>query len=239
MINPISITDERVGQATEIEQTVPIRIIARQSRDFQAEHDAHLAEADLGGHAREAGSLGKAGAGNTEVLIDDLHLIASPTEPRGAFGQLVLTGSGLAIMLDLRRTGLTHVDDCASAEVLSSDLAQFVHRCDLLEERLLGRLVGRVAARDVCAALYRGPPIRVWPRAEVVGRESLAAAWLSSDSGGRTVCAASNCRSKASTIVRACSSSALEARNAARAHCGLARGKCCAIDRSVHAAGTR
>src|SRR6185312_11278504 len=83
------------------------------------------------------------------------------------------------------------------------------------------------AARDVRAALYREPPIQVRPRAEVVGRESLAAAWLSSDCGGRTVCAASNCRSKASTIVRACSSSAWEARNAARAHCGLARGKCC------------
>jgi len=31
MINSIAIADERMGQATEIEQTVPVGIIARQS----------------------------------------------------------------------------------------------------------------------------------------------------------------------------------------------------------------
>ncbi|MCP3468589.1 hypothetical protein [Bradyrhizobium sp. CCGUVB23] len=38
--------------------------------------EAEMPEADFG----------MAGTGSTEVLIDDLHLIASPTKPRGAFG---------------------------------------------------------------------------------------------------------------------------------------------------------
>jgi len=42
--HPISIADEPVGQITQIEQTVPLSIIAFQPCDFHVEQDAHSAE---------------------------------------------------------------------------------------------------------------------------------------------------------------------------------------------------
>ena len=102
---------------------------------------------------------------------------------------------------------------------------------------MLERLVGRVAARYGCAALYRVPPIRARLRPDAAGRESSAAVWLSSAAGGSGVFAAFNCRSKASMIARACSRSTREARYAARSRCGLAVEAGSARDRSVHAAG--
>ena len=57
MINPVGIADEGVGDATQVEQAIPVGIVARQARDLQSQYDADLPESDLGGHAREAGTL--------------------------------------------------------------------------------------------------------------------------------------------------------------------------------------
>ena len=58
MIDAVAIADQRVGHAAEIEQAIPVGIIARQAGDFQSEHDAHVPERDFGGHVSEAGALG-------------------------------------------------------------------------------------------------------------------------------------------------------------------------------------
>lgn len=59
MINPVGIADEGVGCAAQIEQAIPVGVVARQARDFQSQHDADLTERHFSGHAREARTLGE------------------------------------------------------------------------------------------------------------------------------------------------------------------------------------
>ena len=45
MIDAVGIADQGVGEAAEIEQAIPIGVVAREARDFEAEHDADVASA--------------------------------------------------------------------------------------------------------------------------------------------------------------------------------------------------
>ena len=47
MIETIAISDQSVGDAAEIEEAIPVSIVARQARDFEAEHDADMSRAQL------------------------------------------------------------------------------------------------------------------------------------------------------------------------------------------------
>jgi hypothetical protein len=64
------IADKRVGETAEIEQAVPIGIVARGSAHFEAEHDVDMSEHDFCGETGEAAALNDAGAGQAEVFID-------------------------------------------------------------------------------------------------------------------------------------------------------------------------
>src|SRR5258706_16384439 len=83
MVYPVGIADERVRQSAQIQQAVPISIVARQPGDFQTQHDTDLPEGHLGGHFGETGPLSEAGTGNTEVFIDYPDLVAPPTQCHG------------------------------------------------------------------------------------------------------------------------------------------------------------
>ncbi len=63
MIDAVGIADERVGETAQIEQAVPIGIVAREAGHFEAEHDANMSERDFCGETGEAAALDDAGAG--------------------------------------------------------------------------------------------------------------------------------------------------------------------------------
>src|SRR5450759_1960936 len=69
VIKSIAIADQRVSQAAEIEQPIPIGIIAGEAGDFEPQDNTNSSESDFGGEASEAGALGDTGAGKTEVFI--------------------------------------------------------------------------------------------------------------------------------------------------------------------------
>ena len=110
MIDAVVVADERVGDAAQFQQAIPIRIVPRQARDFQSEDDAHVSQGHFAGEASEAGALVGAGAGQPEIFIDDDHLLLGPAQLAGSIGQGVLAGGGFAIMLDLARRGLANVN---------------------------------------------------------------------------------------------------------------------------------
>ena len=72
MIDPVGIADERVGGPAQIEQAVPVGVVAGQARDFQSQHDPDLTERHFGGHARKAGTLDKPRTGDAEIFVEDL-----------------------------------------------------------------------------------------------------------------------------------------------------------------------
>lgn len=59
-----AISDQSVGDAAEIEEAIPVGVVARHAGDFQGEHDADVAEGHFRGQACEAGALGESGAGH-------------------------------------------------------------------------------------------------------------------------------------------------------------------------------
>ena len=68
-------------------------------------------------HARETGALVHAGAGESEVVINNDDLIFRPAELTGFFSQCVLARRRLAVMFHLGRGGLAHIDECGTRRV--------------------------------------------------------------------------------------------------------------------------
>ena len=60
VVDPIGIADQSVGQAAQIEQAVPVGVVAGQTRDLQAEHDADMAQCDLRGEPGKAAAFDNA-----------------------------------------------------------------------------------------------------------------------------------------------------------------------------------
>jgi hypothetical protein len=128
MIDAICIADQRVGEAAEVDEAVPIGVVARQARDLESEHEADVGECDFGGEAGEARSRNKAGTGEPEILIDDDDAIIGPAKFTGFGGKRILSIGRLAIVLDLGGARLAQVDDGLAGQMAGRDLGAFIHR---------------------------------------------------------------------------------------------------------------
>ena len=106
MIDAVGIADQRVGEAGEIDEAMPIGIVARKARHFEAEHEPDVGERHLGGETRKAGSCNRAGAGKAEVLVDDENAIVGPAELARFAGKRILPLRRFAIVLDLARRSI-------------------------------------------------------------------------------------------------------------------------------------
>ena len=54
VIEAVRVADERVGQPAEIEEPIPVGVVASETADLETEHDADVAERDLGGEVGKA-----------------------------------------------------------------------------------------------------------------------------------------------------------------------------------------
>jgi hypothetical protein len=109
MIDAVVIANQRVGDTAQLQQAIPIGIVARQSGDFQTEDDAHVSQGNLTGQANKPGPFIGGGTGEPEVFIDDDHLLPGPAQFASLVGQGVLTSGGFAVMLHLRWLGLAKI----------------------------------------------------------------------------------------------------------------------------------
>ena len=121
MIESVDIADESVGDAAQVQQPVPLGVVARHSRCFAAEEDAHLAHRDFIGHLGEAMAKDHARGGVRQILIDNFDLGFRPAQLDGPLVQLVLEVSGLAVHQHLRGRGLAdvHVSRASQMGVLN------------------------------------------------------------------------------------------------------------------------
>jgi hypothetical protein len=63
VIEAVLVADQRVGQRADLQQPVPVGVVARQPGDLQAEHDPRVAQADRGHQVLEALAVGRRRAG--------------------------------------------------------------------------------------------------------------------------------------------------------------------------------
>ena len=127
MIESIEIANERVRDATQFQEAIPLRVVAGDAGSFPAENDADLAQANFLGHLRKAGAEHYARAGVSQVFVHHFDLRAGPTQLDGALAQLVLTFGGLAIHEHLRGRGLANVNISRAAQVRFLDFEIIAH----------------------------------------------------------------------------------------------------------------
>src|SRR5262249_8722607 len=122
VIGSILVDDQRVGQSTDLNETIPVAARAGQARGFQAEYGSGPAQADLGDEVLEAITTGRRGPGAPLILVDDLNAIGGPSQIASAPGEIVLPGGAAGVFADLQGSGLADVDQGESVEVVRSDL---------------------------------------------------------------------------------------------------------------------
>ena len=122
VIEAVLVEDQRVGERADLQQSMPVGVVARQPRDLQAEHDPGLAQADVGDEPLEPFAVGGARAGLALVGVDHDDLLDRPAERDRALTQRVLALRALGVGLHLAQRGLAHVQIRGPREMLGGDL---------------------------------------------------------------------------------------------------------------------
>src|SRR2546425_219935 len=128
MINAVGIADQRVGKSGQINQAIPFGVIARESRDFETEHQTDARERDVGGEAGKTRTRHRARTGETKILVDNDDAVIGPAEVAGFADKRILPLCRFAVVLDLCGAGLAQVDDRRSREMTWRNLDALIHR---------------------------------------------------------------------------------------------------------------
>ena len=120
VVDPVLVEDQRVGQGADLQQPVPVGRIAGQPRHLQTEHDASMAEPNLGDQLLEAFAIARRGARQSQVGVDDALL--RPAQSQGALAQGILALGTLAVFEDLSHRRLSHIQVGIAPQVTGGDL---------------------------------------------------------------------------------------------------------------------
>ena len=121
VVDAVLVEDQGVGEGAQLEQPVPVGVVAGEPGDFETEDDAGGAHADFGDEAAEALPVG-GGAGPAEVGVDDDDLAGRPAEGERPLAERVLAAGALLVLDHLAEGGLAHIQERGAAPVVGGDL---------------------------------------------------------------------------------------------------------------------
>jgi hypothetical protein len=127
MVKPVEVANERIGDGTQLQEAIPLGIVAGQPGSFQAEDQADLAQGDLLGHLRKAVAGHDPRTGMSQVFVDHLDLLLGPAQLSRALRQLVLALGRLAVDEHLRGRGLADVNVSPTAPMRVLDFEIIAH----------------------------------------------------------------------------------------------------------------
>src|SRR5215217_7284485 len=110
IVEAFAIGNEHPKQGAQLEQLMPVAVVACEPGGVEADDQARVAEPDLGDELLETSSFGAPRTGLAEILVDDVDPLARPAEPDGAVDQAVLKLGALVMVPDLVDGGLAHID---------------------------------------------------------------------------------------------------------------------------------
>ena len=128
VIDAVPVRDQGVGECTEIEELIPVRVVAGETGNLDAEDDADLSETDLRDEVLEALPCTRLRAGTPEVLVDYDDLARRPAEALGLRRELVLALEALGVLAHLGERGLADIDVRVPLEMGGGDLARELAR---------------------------------------------------------------------------------------------------------------
>ena len=123
VIQPVLVQDQGVVVRADLQQPLPVGVVARQPGAFQAEHDPGPAEGDLGDQVLEPFPVGGRGPGMPLVDVDHVDPVGAPAQRDGPAAQVVLAGGRLGVVGDLVEGGLADVEVGVAAEPRRGHLA--------------------------------------------------------------------------------------------------------------------
>jgi hypothetical protein len=101
VVEAVLIADQGAGQAAQLQELVPVGVVAGQPGALQAEHDPGPAQRHLGDQLLEALPVGVRRAGVALVDVDDGELVRRPAQRDRLAAQVVLADGGLGVVDDL------------------------------------------------------------------------------------------------------------------------------------------
>jgi hypothetical protein len=101
MVQAVLITNQRVGDAAQIQESIPIRIVARYPGDLNGQNQSNLAKGNFRGHCRESTALDYTGSGLSKIFIYDLYMLLGPTQTNCPVNQLILSIGRLTVAFNL------------------------------------------------------------------------------------------------------------------------------------------
>ena len=109
VIDAVGVGDQGVGDRAQIQQLIPVGVVAGQPRHLDAQHDPDLAQPDVGDQLLEPDPPLGLRPGAAQVSVDHHHLVGRPAQRNRTFPQFVLAGKGFGVLDHLRRGGLAHI----------------------------------------------------------------------------------------------------------------------------------
>ena len=127
IVEAVLVQNQSVRQRANLQQTMPVRAVARQARDLQAHHDPCFAQANIGDQTLKAFALAGGGAGLALIMIDHYDSIFRPTQRHRALAQGVLSLGALGIFKHLAQGGLANIEISGALEMFSGELGFGIH----------------------------------------------------------------------------------------------------------------
>ena len=122
IINAVLVDDECIGQATDLDEAIPVAAGPCQTRGLQAQDGAGAAESDLGHQVLEAVATDGGGPGVPLVLVDDPDAFPGPSQSLGVLRQVILAGGAGDVVAHLNEGRLPDIDQGLAVEMLGADL---------------------------------------------------------------------------------------------------------------------
>jgi hypothetical protein len=127
VVDAVGVGEQGVGHPGQVQQPVPVGVVAGQPGALQRQHEPDLPEPDLGGQLGKPRPASRAGPAAAKVVVDHADRAAWPAQLGGPADQVVLAGGGLAVAVDLDQGGLADIHHRGPAQVRGGDLG-LTHR---------------------------------------------------------------------------------------------------------------
>ena len=117
VVEAVLVADQGAGHGAQLEELVPVGVVAGQPGAFQAEHDPGPAQRHLGDHLLEPFPVRSRRAGVALVDVDHGDLAGVPAQRDRLAAQVVLADRRLGVVDDLLEAGLPDVEHGLAGQV--------------------------------------------------------------------------------------------------------------------------
>jgi hypothetical protein len=122
IVDAVTVGQQRPGQATQLDQLVPVPPGPGQPRHVQAQHQANMPHRDFGNQPGEPGPRRRVRRRPPQILVDHQHPRRRPPQRRRPLDEAVLQPRRLAMVNNLLTGRLAHINHRQTITVPALDL---------------------------------------------------------------------------------------------------------------------